>query len=322
MSAQQLRAPFPYFGAKRHVGSMVWDALGDVQAYVEPFAGTASVLIARPNFTGNRREIINDLDGWVTNFWRAVRDRPEELSAAVKGPTMELDLHARNAWLREVGADVAFIDWLAGDPKHCLPEAAAWWMLTLSSSIAGGSRRGPWVRSGEGVLTHSENPREGICRTIPNIAGGITPMPKKLEQIKELHKRMESVIVTCGDWKRPVTRALDGPYNSVGVFLDPPYEDRTRTADGKTIYVKDSLEVSGEVREWCKTANPNWRIVLCGYDNEHDELNGLGWQKRIPPKTLTGGFDSKLNSRRDRLWMSPACLNSTPSLFELGGEAA
>ena len=44
MSAQQLQAPFPYFGGKRRAASIIWDALGDPGGYVEPFAGSAAVL--------------------------------------------------------------------------------------------------------------------------------------------------------------------------------------------------------------------------------------------------------------------------------------
>lgn len=40
----QLKAPFIWFGGKRHVASAVWDALGDVDNYVEPFAGLLAEL--------------------------------------------------------------------------------------------------------------------------------------------------------------------------------------------------------------------------------------------------------------------------------------
>jgi site-specific DNA-adenine methylase len=43
-----LRAPFPYFGGKRRAAGLVWGALGRVNTYVEPFCGSAAVLLARP----------------------------------------------------------------------------------------------------------------------------------------------------------------------------------------------------------------------------------------------------------------------------------
>ena len=41
-----LAAPFPYFGGKRRAAPIVWRALGDPSGYVEPFAGSAAVLLA------------------------------------------------------------------------------------------------------------------------------------------------------------------------------------------------------------------------------------------------------------------------------------
>ena len=75
MSAQPLRAPFPYFGGKREAAALVWSALGRVQNYVEPFFGSGAVLLGRPpGWRGN--ETVNDLDGMVANFWRAVKADP------------------------------------------------------------------------------------------------------------------------------------------------------------------------------------------------------------------------------------------------------
>jgi hypothetical protein len=43
-----MKAPFPWYGGKSRVAPEVWAALGDVQYYVEPFAGSLAVLLARP----------------------------------------------------------------------------------------------------------------------------------------------------------------------------------------------------------------------------------------------------------------------------------
>ena len=65
------RAPFPWFGGKSRVADVVWERFGDVRNYVEPFFGSGAVLLGRP---GGARgmETVNDLDGFVANFWRAV----------------------------------------------------------------------------------------------------------------------------------------------------------------------------------------------------------------------------------------------------------
>ena len=44
-----LRAPFPWFGGKSRAADVVWRAFGNVPNYVEPFAGSLAVLLARPH---------------------------------------------------------------------------------------------------------------------------------------------------------------------------------------------------------------------------------------------------------------------------------
>ena len=66
-----LRAPFPWFGGKSKVADLVWDRQGDVDNYVEPFAGSLAVLLARPH--APTIETVNDVDGLLVNFWRAVQ---------------------------------------------------------------------------------------------------------------------------------------------------------------------------------------------------------------------------------------------------------
>lgn len=305
MILDTLVAPFPYFGGKRHVADMVWDLLGDVDAYVEPFAGSAAVLLGRPNPLP-KREILNDLDGWITNLWRAVREAPDDVIRNARGPITELDLHARAAWLKERNTP-ELVSWLEGDPEHFDAKAAGWWLYATIGSIGGGTRPGPWVQR-DGLLQKVVGGQDGITRSIPHISRGRAGLKHLDETIPSLQERMKNVIITCGDWKRPLSKSLRY-YSSVGVFLDPPYESRSRTVDGLSLYASDGHDVSREVREWCRTAPSGWRVVLCGYDNEHDELLDANWRKVDPPKAVSSGYNvSDLNSRRDRLWASPSCM--------------
>lgn len=75
----QLRAPFPWFGGKSRIASQVWKRFGDVRNYVEPFFGSGATLLLRPQpFSGT--ETVNDLDGMVANFWRALSKAPDEVA--------------------------------------------------------------------------------------------------------------------------------------------------------------------------------------------------------------------------------------------------
>jgi DNA adenine methylase len=49
-----------------------------VPNYVEPFAGSLAVLLARPH--APKIETVNDKDGLISNFWRAVKYAPDEVA--------------------------------------------------------------------------------------------------------------------------------------------------------------------------------------------------------------------------------------------------
>lgn len=72
------KAPFPYFGGKSKVASLVWERLGNVDNYVEPFGGSLAVLLARPHEHKwwEKKESAGDYAGHVVNFYRSVLHDP------------------------------------------------------------------------------------------------------------------------------------------------------------------------------------------------------------------------------------------------------
>lgn len=76
IAAPSLRPPFPYFGGKIRLAPWIASLLPPHRVYVEPFAGSAAVLLAKPRA---QHEVLNDLDGDVVNFFRTLRDNPAEL---------------------------------------------------------------------------------------------------------------------------------------------------------------------------------------------------------------------------------------------------
>ena len=75
----------PYYGGKRGYGKGKWIAgllpWARKSCYIEPFAGMAGVLLARPPV---KLEMLNDLNGRVVNWWRVVRDSPCEFGRLVE----------------------------------------------------------------------------------------------------------------------------------------------------------------------------------------------------------------------------------------------
>ncbi len=66
-----------YYGGKQKTAPWIASLLPMRQAYVEPYAGMLSVLLARPKADA---EIASDLDGNVWNWWRCVRERGCEMA--------------------------------------------------------------------------------------------------------------------------------------------------------------------------------------------------------------------------------------------------
>ena len=307
MAGQPL-APFPYFGGKRRAAPIVWRALGDPSGYVEPFAGSAAVLLARPHFEGRRVETINDLDGWLVNVWRAMQSRPGEVARHAVGPVTEIDYHARLAWLQERRTD-GLVSWLEGDPEVCDAKAAGWWLYVAAAGIGDPWGPGPWRVIGGRLqdtrkLPHLGDAGRGINRG--DAGQGV------VEYMHRLSARLQRVRITCGSWTRvvqpSVTRSGAGGDGARAIFLDPPY------ATSGDLYASTNTDselaaVGEQVREWCVTAPSDLRVVLCGYDDEHDALLEHGWERHTGKSGGGAGYSTNAaNGQRERLWLSPACI--------------
>ena len=130
-----LSAPFPYFGGKSRLAPAIWQRLGNPVVYAEPFAGSLACLLARPDGAG-QREIVCDLDGGISNFWRAVTEEPGLVAAWADYPTFHADLTARHKWLRAWFAEHSAE--LSADPHFYCAKVAGWWVWGISLWIGGG----------------------------------------------------------------------------------------------------------------------------------------------------------------------------------------
>ena len=321
---KELRAPFPYFGGKSRVAHLIWDALGDVEHYVEPFFGSGAVLLARPHPA--RCETVNDADGLLANFWRAVSADPDAVAHHAAHPVNEADLHARHLWL--VSAKGGIAERLMADPDWHDAKAAGWWVWGINCWIGGGfcSGDGPWVNvdgiftkrgTGQGVnrkRPHLSTPGHGVNRQLPHLGGtgkGVNRQQFLTEWFCGLRDRLHDTRVACGDWSRVCGPAVLRSAGGVtGVFLDPPYDLTMRSA----VYANES-GCAADVLRWCAAngASPDLRIVLAGYDGEHNDLEALGW--RVHAWSTAGGYGGgrggrgEENATRERLWFSPHCID-------------
>ena len=348
----ELVAPFPYFGGKRRAAPIIWRELGDPAGYVEPFAGSAAVLLARPAFKGRRVETINDADGWLINTWRAIQLDPAGVARHAAGPVSEIDYHARLAWLQERRTD-GLVSWLEGNPEAHDAKAAGWWLFVAACGIGDPWGAGPWRVVGERLVDSRELPHlgdagqgvnrelphlgdagQGVNRELPHLGNAGRGVNRELPHLgnagqggrldaymRALATRLHRVRITCGSWERvvspSVTRSGSGGDGGRAVLLDPPY------STSGDLYAATTSGVSTQVRDWCERADPALRIVLCGYDDEHDSLLEHGWRVTEGKAGRGAGYSARAdNGRRERLWLSPACLGADhQDSFDFGGAA-
>jgi hypothetical protein len=201
-------APFPWFGGKRRVAPVVWRLFGDVVNYVEPFFGSGAVLLGRPGGASGI-ETVNDLDGYVANFWRAVQQHPEDVAQWADWPVNENDLHARHIWLRARRETLQAE--LEGDPEYCDAKIAGWWVWGLAcwigSGFCGPSGSGPWgVINGQ--LVHLGNAGQGVARQRVHLGDAGQGVARQLVHLGDAGQGVARQLVHLGDAGRGVARQL------------------------------------------------------------------------------------------------------------------
>jgi hypothetical protein len=140
----KLKAPFPWTGGKSDMAPAIWSRFGQVENFVEPFCGSAALLLARPD-GAHGTETVNDIDGLLINAYRAIQYAPEETAAACDWPVSEADLTSRHLWLKAQRAELTAR--LFADPLWCDVTAAGWWLWGIASWIGDGwcVADGPWI---------------------------------------------------------------------------------------------------------------------------------------------------------------------------------
>lgn len=334
VTIETINAPFPYFGGKSKAASLVWSLFGDVQNYVEPFAGTAAMLICSPD--GKRTETINDMDGFIANFWRAIRDDPGAVAHWADYPVSEIDLTARHGWLVNRANR---LKWSLEDPDWYDAKIAGWWVWGACNWIGGEwcASKGPWKSDGASV--YKIEPTTGMKRSLPHLSDG-RGINKKLPHLSggrginrqlphlgnsgrgdrhqfildwfvRLSDRLRDVRVTCGDWLRVAdSESVTTRHGMTAIFLDPPY------SKGNMDYAAGGVgtDLPLQVQEWCAEhgRDKDLRIVICGHAGEHSALEAIGWTAH---EWKSGGGYARTdeaveNRKSETVWASPACIAS------------
>lgn len=242
MSVAAVRPAFPYYGGKARLAPVIAALLPPHRLYLEPYAGSAAVLLAK---TPAKHEIINDLDGNVVAFYRAMREYPEELHRV-----LTLTPYSREEY--EV-ADLS-------DPALSTVERARRFVVRASQSInAAGAAGSP----GWALSTTRNQSRPGT------FAGAVDRLPLVAE-------RLRRVYIEQGDALALITR--HGRHADAVIYADPPYLGSTRKALGAAAYrhdlhADDQHAVTLAALNACAAT-----VVLSGYDSPAYREALSGWE--------------------------------------------
>lgn len=252
-----MRPPFPYYGAKGRLAPWIASLLPPHRVYVEPFAGSAAVLYAKPPST---HEVLNDLDDNVTTFFRVLRDRPDDLARACR-----LTPYARAEYRAAALPE-------AVDERRALDEverARRFFVRCTQSYNASGTTAG---RSG----SWSNGARRGSSQA--------TTVRDLAEQLLNLAERLRPVVIE----NRPATTLIPlYDADDVAIYADPPYLGETRTslnADRRRgqDYAHDMTgeadhRALAEILTACRGA-----VLLSGYDSPlYADLYAGWWRATV-----------------------------------------
>lgn len=261
MDRRPLKPPFAYYGGKTSLAPKIAELLPEHDHYIEPFAGSLAVLLAKEPTAW---ETVNDLDGLLVNFWRVLRDQPNELERVTQATPHSRDEYA--AACEDIPDDL------------CDLERARRVWVRITQSRGNSTRPGGW--------RYGQNASKGH-----SWPGYITSYAARM---KAVSSRLKNVSIENRDAIELVEEYGRHPGNCL--YVDPPYAAETRVALNQY-----RLEAAGEdFHERLAEALNNCKasVVLSGYASETYTDLYPGWhsvEMKAPPSL--GG-----TARTEVLW--------------------
>lgn len=255
--------PFAYFGGKTQLAGRIAALLPPHQHYVEPFAGSLAVLLAK---APSAMETVSDLDGDIVTFWRVLRDQPDEF-AQVCALTPHSRAEHQAAYDRP-------------DNLSDLERARRVWVLLTQG------RGGQLLRTG---WRHYADPYggSGMPDYLRGYVSRLGPAAARLAEVS-----LESL---------PALDLITkyGAYPNVLIYADPPYLGSTRSSGGYRCEMTGDSEHQDLLAALldCKAA-----VVLSGYPSPLYDEALQGWD-RVEFATGTGQASRGVwSTRTEVLW--------------------
>lgn len=262
MTAQAAKPPFAYYGGKKTLAGAIADLLPKHRHYVEPFAGSLAVLLAKPP---SLMETANDLDHRLMTFWRVLREQPTELARICY-----LTPHSRAE--HQASYDVDGLDEL---------EVARRVWVSLTQGRGNTLRRTGW--------RHFQDPSRR----------GPMGMPQYLEayvdRMAPAVARLRRVSLECREGLEVIREY--GRHTDVCIYADPPYLGTTRSSRQYVVEMSSQVEheALAEALNECRAA-----VVLSGYHSPLYDALYAGWHV-LELKAFTGQANTN-GTRTEVLW--------------------
>lgn len=268
MSATTTRAALRYYGGKQRLAPWIASHFPPHVCYAEPFCGAMSVLLHK---APARYEVANDLDGEVVNFFRVLRDHPEDFRRAV-----ELTPYAR------AEVDLACDgDELAGAEPL---ERARRFYVRSWQSIHGAPSRG---RMG---WRYEKGGTRGWSRTVVDAWNATA-------HLLDLAERLKAVQLECDDALRVIAR-FDAP--TTLFYVDPPYVASTRSERWAKAAYAHELTDEGHRTLAAVLRAVEGMVVLSGYPSPLYDGLYAGWHRVEHRATVQDA-----GTATETLWLSP-----------------
>ncbi len=265
---EKLAPVLKYPGSKWRIADWILAHMPAHDTYLEPFFGSGAVFFRKEP---SRLETINDLSGDVVNLFRVIRERGEELAAAVE----------MTPWAREE-YEASYVRDL--DELDAVEAARRFLVRTWQGHGSCSSRHKNGWRM---VLQARKGPRTVPYRQWRNVPGRVLSSVDRL-----LEAQIES---------RPALDVL-AAYASpeVLVYADPPYPFSTRTLrKGRDQYDHEMQDADHEALLAALRLHPG-PVLVSSYPNALYEEALADWA-RLSRRALA----EKARIRDEVLWINP-----------------
>lgn len=206
-----LKPPLKLIGAKTKVRDMLYLFFPEHNFYVEPFMGTAGVLIGKPRNIGDL-EVTTDLNEYAINFYHVLQNEPEEFWQAMQ--------FSHNALLKHEKLFFEVMKRQVTDPELDSVMKAVYFYLITKHCM-----NGIWRLNKKGECNSS------WCKTVKG-RGILTR-----EWFDTVLDRIKYVQFVFQDYAEDLLQSAMLAHNSGGflsqfVFFDPPYHACKTTYNG------------------------------------------------------------------------------------------